>query len=156
MSDTMKRAERLDDMHAKGITEELTLGEAENIVTIWSIFIEHTEGFRYIFLSDIPESVLPFPIEIIKGALNKMEAYYYEQGDHERVKLLELIEGDLILYTYDKEAMNGAISKFNKKIWQDAFIPSLKNNQLHRMERGYLLGGKLWKLSKSRIAELMR
>ncbi|MDO8487562.1 MAG: hypothetical protein Q7S45_04660 [Candidatus Curtissbacteria bacterium] len=152
--DLMKRAEELDEMRSKHIAEKLTLEEAQNIVSIWGVHLEHSGGVRMLFDINIPESILPYPKGILQGALNKMEAYYYEQGLHDNVKLLEETEIMLIQYPSDDEAIKEALTKFSNKKWREARILTLKDYQETQMQNGYLVDKKLWKLSKSRIEEL--
>ena len=154
MADLMKRAEKLDSLRLKGIAEKLTLEEAQNIVNIWGIFLEHSGGVRMLFATDIPQSILPFPIEILQGALNKMEAYYWERGEKDRVKLLEETEAMLIQFTSDKEALKDIVDKLCNKKWMKILVPGLKSHQIDQANNGYLIDGKLWRLSKSRIEEL--
>jgi hypothetical protein len=153
-ADLTKRAEELDQMRSKRIAEKLTLEEAENIMHVWSIHLEHTGGLRTLFKINIPKSLLPYPIDILQGALNKMEAHYYEQGLHDRVKLLERTEAMLMQYENDDEAINNAVKMFGNKKWRDAFLKGLRDYQLNQAESGYLVNKKLWKLSKYRIEEL--
>ena len=155
-TDLMKRAEKLDQMRSKRISEKLTLEEAKNIVHIWGIYLEHSGTIRYLFGVNMPESFLPYPVDILQGAINRMEAYYHSLGEYDRVKLLEETEMLLVQYVEDNEAIKESIKTFSKKNWQEIFIDSLKNYQLEQAENGFLVDKKLWKLSKSRIAELER
>lgn len=154
MSDLTKRAEQLDNLRSKNISEKLTLEEAQNIVHIWGVYLEHSSRSGLLFGASIPESLLPYPIDILQGAINKMEAFYYSQGLHDRVKLLEETEIMLVQYTNDEEAIQEASSHFSNKEWQKAVIPALKIMQLNQAEAGLLVDKKLWKLSKSRIEGL--
>jgi hypothetical protein len=150
----MKRAEELDQMRSKGIADKITLEEAQNIVSVWGVYLERSSNLNFLFGSNIPESLLPYPVDILQGALNKMEAFYYEQGLQDRVKLLEGTEMMLIQYTNDEEAIKEAVSNFTNKKWQDAMLSGLQNFQKTQAENGYLVDKKLWKLSKSRMEEL--
>lgn len=155
MSDNLiKRAEKLDNLRLKGISEKLTLEEADNIVAVWGSYLEHSGGLRYLFGINIPESLLPYPIAIIQGALNKMEAYYFKHGHHDRVKLLEKTEATLMQYTSDEDAFKEVCSLFNNKKWQEVFIPGLKNYQKTQAVAGFLVDKRLWKLSEARLKEL--
>lgn len=153
-TDLMKRAKELDEMRLKHIAGKLTLEEAQNIVAVWGTYIEYSGGTRYLFGINIPRSSLPYPIEILQGAINKMEAYYYSQGQHERVKLLEETEAILMQYAEDEEAIKESASNFTNKKWQEAFLRGLKNYQRTQAVNGFLIDRKLWKLSKERIEEL--
>jgi hypothetical protein len=152
----IKRAGELDQMRSKGIADKLTFEEAQNIVTIWGTHLEHSGGLRIVFGGDIPESLLPYPIDILQGALKKMEAYYFSQGLQDKVRLLEETEILLVQYANDKEAMHESGERFGDKKWQEAFSESLYNYQLNQADNGFLIDKKLWKLSKSRIEELER
>ncbi len=152
--DLTKRAEELDQMRSKHISEKLTLVEAQNIVHVWGVYLEHSGSLRFLFGINIPKSLLPYPVDILQGALNKMEAHYYSQGQHDRVKLLEETEMILMQYAGDEEAIKESVAKFGNKSWQEAFLKGLKDYQLSQAENGYLVDKKLWKLSKSRIEEL--
>lgn len=152
--DSIQRAEELDKMRSKGIAEKLTLEEAQNIVTIWGAYLEHSGGLMILFGGNIPESLLPYPIDILQGALNKMEAHYYGRGLHDRVKLLEETEVLLVQYINDRKAMGESGKRFDDKKWQEVFSNSLHDYQLNQAENGYLVDKRLWKLSKSRIEEL--
>lgn len=152
--DLTKRAKELDKMRSKHISEKLTLEEAQNIVSVWGVYLEHSGGLRILFGLNIPESLLPYPRDIIQGAINKMEVFYYSQGLQDRVKLLEGTEMILIQYTNNEEAIKETISILSDKTWQEALIRSLQDYQKTQAQNGYLVNKKLWKLSKSRIEEL--
>jgi len=150
----IQRAEKLDRIRSKRISERLTIEEAQNIVSIWGTYLEYSTVLRFMFSTSIPESLLPYPIAIIQGALNKMEALYYKKGLHEAVKLLEETEMLLIQYTDDNEAIGEAISLFSNKKWLEAMIPSFRDLQRNQIQNGFLINKKPWKLSGSRIEDL--
>lgn len=152
--DLMKRAKELDQLRSKHISEKLTIDEAQNIVSVWGVHLEHSGGVGFLFGVSKPESLLPFPKAVLQGALNKMEAYYHDLGIEDRVKLLEETETMLIEYTDDKEAIIEAQTRFGDKNWQDVIAQGLKNFQENQIQNGYLVDKKLWKLSKSRLEEL--
>ncbi len=154
--DLTKRAEKLDNMRLKGMAEKLSLEEAENIVSVWGVHLEHMGGIRMLFGISIPESILPYPIVILQGALNKMEAYYHAQGIHDRVKLLESTEMELMQYTTDEEAIKEALTNLGNNKMKDVLIEGLKDYQKTQMENGYLVDKRLFKLSKPRIEELIK
>lgn len=152
--DLTKRAEALDQMRSKRISEKLTLEEAQNIVSVWGAYLEHTGGLRILFGINIPESLLPYPLDILQGALNKMEAFYYGQGQHDKVKLLEETEMILMQYADDGEAIKESMSYLSNTKRQETTIESLQDYQKTQAQNGFLVNKKLWKLSKSRIEEL--
>ena len=152
--DLTRRAENLDKMRSKRISEKLTLEEAQNIMFVWGAYLEHTGGLRILCGINIPESLLPYPLDILQGAINKMEAYYYGQGQHDRVKLLEETEMILMQYADDSEAVKELVSNFSNTKMKDATIDGLRDYQKTQAQNGYLINKKIWNLSKSRIEEL--
>ena len=154
-TDLNKRAEYLDSLRLKGIADKLTIDEALNIVNIYGTHLEHIGVFRIIFGINIPLSSLPYPVEIIQGALNKMQKYYFEHGHKERVKLLEETEMMLIYYTNDDEALNQVKSIVKDKKSLSAIVKAMQGYQQDQVEKGYLNNGKLWKLNKARKDELL-
>jgi len=149
-----KRAEDLDKISASNISELITIEEADKIVSVWGLFLEHAGFVTYLFSGGIPESILPYPKFLIVGAIRKMEEYYYKQGLHEMVRIHENILGVLLNVTDDKEAVAEISKNFGDKKWLEQYLPGLKELQINRMEGGFLVNGKLWKLSKSRIEEI--
>ena len=154
--DLTKRAEKLDDLRSKNISEKLTLEEAQKIVNVWGAHLEHMGGVRMLFGINIPELLLPYPIIILQGALNKMEAYCYEQGLHDRVNLLEETETMLMQYANDEEAIKETVERLGDKDLRKALIDGLEDYQMSQMEAGYLVDKKPWRLSKARIEELTK
>jgi len=152
--DLTKRAIALDNLRSRGIADRLTLGEARRIVSVWGKHLEYSGGLRSLFMGNIPESLLPYPIGIIQGALNKMESYYYSRGQQNKVKLLEETEVLLVQYTDDKEALNKIISRLSNKKWLRLHVKILRDMQKKQAENGYLVNKELWGLSNSRIMEL--
>lgn len=150
-----KKAEELDNLRLNGTAEKLTLEEAENIVQVWGIFLEHSGGLRTFFGIDIPRSLLPYPIEIIQGALNKMEALYWKAGNKERVKLLEETEMLLMQFSDDKEAIENTIKRLQDEDWQEIVISSIKNYQKSQSQNGYLVNKKVFEISETRLNELI-
>jgi len=130
------------------------LEQLQNIVNVWGSHLEHMGGVRMLFGLNIPESLLPYPIVILQGALNKMEAHYHAQGLHDGVKLLEGTEVELMLYTSDEEAINETLINLGNNKLREVLIEGLKDYQKSQMGNGYLVDKGLFKLSKPRIEEL--
>lgn len=154
--DLVKRAQALDKLRLRRIADKLTVEEAGNIVSVWGKYLEQNGGFRIIFGISTPESLLPYPLVILQAALNKMEAHHYEQGHHEKVKLLEETEALLMQYSDDEEALKELVANINNKSWIYTIVNSLKEYQKNQVLNGYLVDNKLWKLSKSRLDELLK
>ena len=151
-----KRAIRLDKLRLKNIAKKLSFEEADNIVAVYGSFLEHSGGFRFLFGNYMPESLLPYPIAILQGALNRMEEHYFSLGMFDRVKLLKETESFLLECINDKDAIKETLVQFGNKKWQKIFIPNLKNLQENQAQAGYLVDRQLWSLTKNRIEELLK
>ena len=65
-----------------------------------------------LFIAGIPESLLPYPLEVIEKAINDLGKYYHDLGDRERAKIIQDSFGPLMLYTKDEVALANAATKF--------------------------------------------
>jgi len=150
----MKKAEDLDKIAASNISELITIEEADKIVSVWGLFLEHAGFVTYLFPGGIPESILPYPKFLIVGAINKMIKHYHEQGLNEMVKLHEEVYCALLEVESDQEAASEISKNFGEKKWLEQHLLGLKELQKDRMEGGFIVNGELWKLSSSRIDEI--
>jgi hypothetical protein len=108
----------------------MTLNEANKIVKFWGAYIEYCQDrLQAIFMSHIPESLLPYPQEIIEEALNILGKHYYDIGDHEASKLIQESFRCLALYVKDEEAMLGALQIFNLPDVREVIISNMKKVQ---------------------------
>lgn len=145
-----ERAEELDKMASTDISERMTLEEAEKIVSVWGVFLEHTGFLLGLFGTDIPESVLPYPKHILVGAINKMARFYHQNGQHQQVEALEMTLMELVSYANDQDAIEEAVKTFSNQNWRDAMLPALKKSQENQMEAGFVIDKQLWSFSRSR------
>lgn len=155
MNQLSKRAEELDDIIASGISDKISLEDAVKIMNIWGRFMEYTGFLIILFGVNIPESILPFRKNVLVGALNKMIKHYNDYGDIKKAKAVEETLVSLVQYTNDEEAMSIAARNYNNPKWREVFISSIKEHQNDMIENGYLVDGKIFKLGKMFISNLV-
>ena len=108
----------------------MTLNEADKIVQIWGKYLEYASGkITMIFGTRIPESLLPYPKDILLDALNIMAEHYHKTGNQREVKLLQETAAELIAYVNDEEALLQATKNFNDPKWREAMLPAIKEFQ---------------------------
>jgi hypothetical protein len=145
----------IDQMIRSNISELITLEEADKIVRVLGLFLEHAGFVYFLFLMKVPESILPYPKYLLVGALVKMLHYHHKNGDYEARDNLEKILTTLTTFIDDKEAIQRIAEKFNNTEFNDAYFSTqLPQLQISRMEDGYLIDGELWQFSNSRIEEI--
>jgi hypothetical protein len=108
----------------------MTLVEADKIVLIWGKYLEYVSGkITFIFGTRIPESLLPYPKDILLDALNIMAEHHHKSSNQRRVKLMRETAAELIAYVNDEEALLQAAKNFNDPKWREAILPALKEFQ---------------------------
>lgn len=108
----------------------MTLDEADKIVRIWGIYLEHFWGkLNIAFMARIPYSFLPFPIKTLEEAINIIAEYYYEQDDKKTMEAIQASIGCLTGFTDDDEAFLNAAKMFNDHKWRKEIIASLNKLQ---------------------------
>ncbi len=98
------------DLHLETIvicdTLFMTLEEADKIRTIWGKYLEYCHGrFLTLFLSSIPESLLPYPREILEEALNIVAKHFHDTGNRKSSQLIQDSISNLLFYTCDRDAL---------------------------------------------------
>jgi hypothetical protein len=108
----------------------MTLDHASKIVAIWGTYLEYMGGkLNLIFGANIPESLLPFPINTLEQALNIVAEYHHNLGNKDAVRDLQGSIGWLTAFTDDDKALLQAAKLFNNSEWREAMLPALKNFQ---------------------------
>jgi hypothetical protein len=109
----------------------MTFVEADNIVSIWGAYIEYCQDrLRALFISNIPQSLLPYPVETLEEALNIVGKFYHEARDYEASKLIQESFGCLAHYAPDDTALQGAAFKFGAPNVREAIIRNIKKVQV--------------------------
>ncbi len=108
----------------------MTLDEADKIVKIWG---KHVEYFNRIALllfgASAPESILPFPKNIIQEACNMVAEHHHNNGNLEIVRAIESCEAFLLVYNDDAESLLQAAKLWNDPKWRENLLPALKQSQ---------------------------
>ena len=108
----------------------MTLSEANIIVRVWGGYIEYCQDrLQALFIANIPESLLPYPQEIIEEALNLAAKHYYDIGDYEKYELLKDSHRCLAFYGKDEDALEGAVMAFNIPEVKEKIISNMKKVQ---------------------------
>lgn len=106
----------------------MTIQEANKIFKDWQEYQEINDKLMKFFMfSGIPESFLPYPVEVLEEALNMVAKSYFDAGDHKTSKAVQETISFLLCYKEDEEALD-AIS--NSTIRKD---PRIKESLLSNL-----------------------
>jgi hypothetical protein len=107
----------------------MTFTEAENIFKSWKEYVNFANKLSQIF-SKIPESFLPYPLEVLEEALNVVAKKHFDNGDTEMAKNIQLtMAAFLFSHTNDEEA----IISMNQSLELILKNPELKNTSLENL-----------------------
>lgn len=113
----------------------MNLKTADAIRMDWGKFLEITNGnLMMIFLTNIPESLLPYPKKTIEEALNIVAKHFHNQGNSEAVQTIQTTIPFLMNYVPDKEAIENAKTKFDNKEYLKAILPHLGDKQKEQLK----------------------
>lgn len=108
----------------------MTLKQADHIRQDWGKFLEITNGHLIgLFLTNIPERLLPYKKEVILEALNMLIEYCKSNGDTESINLIKNTIPSLDWYVNDSEALATAAKNFNDKVYLDLFKKTDESQQ---------------------------
>lgn len=82
----------------------MTLETANVVFKKWQEYIEINDKLTKIFTS-LPESFLPYPIEILEEALNIVAKKYFDAGDFKTSRDIQRIMATLLFYKDDEDAI---------------------------------------------------
>lgn len=103
---------------------------ADKIRLDWGKFLEISNGpLMMLFMSKIPQSLLPYPKEKIIEALDLVAQHFAIMGNEKAVKTIESTKPFLELYVDDQEAIGEAAKNFSNKNYLDAILPKLPQRQ---------------------------
>ena len=101
----------------------------------WGKFLEITNGnLVMIFLTKIPESLLPYPKKTIEEALNIVAEYFHNQGNSEAVQAIQATIPFLMSYVPDKKALENAKTIFGNKEFIKSILPRLGEKQKEQLK----------------------
>jgi hypothetical protein len=109
----------------------MTLDDANTIVQIYGKYLEYaSQKFTAVFLTSIPESVLPFPKDTLGVALQIMAQHYHKSGNDRAAKLMQEVGAHLYFaYKDDEEALIGAAKNLSDPKFRQVILASLKHHQ---------------------------
>lgn len=108
----------------------MTLDEIDKILPIWGKFLEYTHGrLVLIFSTHIPESLLPFPKELLYEVFKLAEEQFQKMGDKRAAELMKESPGWLMWYVDDEDALLRAGKDFNDPKRRKLMITMLKDGQ---------------------------
>lgn len=103
---------------------------ADKIRLDWGKFLEISNGpLMMLFMSKIPQSLLPYPKEKITEALDLIVRHFAAMDNEEAVKTIESTKPFLELYIDDQEAIGAAAKNFNNESYLKAILPKLSGRQ---------------------------
>ncbi|MFH1129439.1 MAG: hypothetical protein V1686_01765 [Patescibacteria group bacterium] len=123
----------------------MTLEEADKIFKVWKEYVYPIDWFlsSAFFCSSIPESFLPYPIDVLWEALDIVAKHYWDMGDRKYSKIVQEATGLLGGYQKDDEAIDDMIEKYKSRLtkpeWREIYIKSIKasvKNWMDWIERG--------------------
>ncbi len=105
----------------------MKLSEAEEIFKVWQHFAYPMHSILHsIFLSNIPESLLPYPKDKLEEALNIVAKRFHDQGDYETSKAIQTNMAMLISYKDDNEALEQYADMVKNPKMREAVIEGMK------------------------------
>jgi len=125
----------------------MTLEEANKIFEHWKGYSEIADKMHKIFLV-VPESFLPYPIDILEEALNIVAKHYFDSGDKRTANIIQetmmLQLGGYCLGT-DSEGKTKVVDK----ITDEEVLQKMKKDLDFMLDNPELLKVKLDNLKKS-------
>ena len=113
----------------------MTLKQADVIMKDYAKFLEITDGkLRFIFLSTIPQGLLPYSKKVIMEAFKIVIKHCEVKGDQITIDLILKCIPNLIDYVNDEEAFKKASSHFSNKVCQSSFKKYLGECQRDRFK----------------------
>jgi hypothetical protein len=80
-----------------------------------------------IFLSSIPESFLPYPVDVLEEALNIVAKSYWGEGDRKYSDTIKQSIGSLLYYKKDEEALQNASENFSSPKMREVMLIYIAN-----------------------------
>jgi hypothetical protein len=108
----------------------MTSDEANKIFKHWKEHVEVSNKMAQIF-TGIPESFLPYPMEVLEEALNIVAKEYFDDGDKKASKNIQGTIGYLARYEKDETALE------SMKRCLDFYLsnPELRKIKLEQLQR---------------------
>ena len=149
-------AVELDNL-GKKYADRLTLVEAFNISAVYGRHLEYCGSFRVLFAGSVlPQSLLPFPRDIIAGAITKLIKHYEDENQFEHLQALREGFVALLAYCDDVSAFQYMAKHLSETDLYKSFVEVLRTKQLSELTNGYLLEDNTrWSLQQERLVEIL-
>lgn len=108
----------------------MTFDEADKIFKSWQEYVEIAGKLEKIF-STIPESFLPYPVEILEEALNIVAKRYFDTGDR---KMSKTIQETIAAFLWTHEKDETAIESMEKNLDLMLKHPELREVKLAKLK----------------------
>jgi hypothetical protein len=113
----------------------MTLQEANKITQLYGRYMEHVNGkMMRLFFAKIPQSLLPYPKDVILEACNVMAQYYFNQKNVQAENTFKEVAANLIMYVDDETALTDASKRFGNPEFRKIIIESLKKTDLTEIQ----------------------
>lgn len=115
----------------------MTLEQANFVMKEYGKFLEFVDSkLTPIFSVGKPESILPFPKQIIEDGLNIMANEFHNSGDTQIVNSIEACLAALATYIPDNEALTEAAKRISDPDYMNKFtIPLWKRSQDENLKK---------------------
>jgi hypothetical protein len=115
--------------------DRISLEMAHAIKMDWSKFVEITNGnLMMLFGTKIPQSLLPYPKNIIKQALDLVAEYFCSIGNQKAVDAIEFMKPVLECYVDDEVGISAAAGRFTDEKYLNQVVPKLRERQNRLLE----------------------
>ena len=113
---------------------ELSLDDVNEITIAYGKFVEVANGpLMELFHSEIPESLLPFPKDVIEQALIYAEKFCIEEGNNAAAESLASTRILLMAYKNSTESLQGLQRRLGDAAWREAILPRLGSTQKRQL-----------------------
>jgi len=128
----------------------MTLEEANKIYIDWKEYMEIADKLNKVF-SIVPESFLPYPLEILEEALNIIAKYYFDSGDKKIANNIQETMGAYLSGYYFSTTDDKVVAK-NYKLTGEEILKKMKRDLDFMLENPELLKFKLKNLKEARYS----
>jgi hypothetical protein len=113
---------------------KLSLDQAQRVTHDFGKYLEVAGFVVQLFMSAIPELLLPYPKEVIQQALDIMSSYYNEKGDTEAVNQLVIGRTMLMGYINSEKAFSDFAKLLETPNFKNLIFPKLEEMQRDRLK----------------------
>lgn len=127
----------------------MTFEEANKIFKRWQSYQEIADKLGQLFIV-VPESFLPYPVEILEEALNIVAKGYFDSGDKKAADNIQESMGRYLTGYYLSSDSNGKLVVKDDKLTDEEVLKKMKQELDFILEHPDLLKAKLENLKVAR------